>query len=275
MHAHFPTRHLALVSTLSLAASIAGCSADSSTTPDTTPGAVTFSVASSSAATPAASRSPLSPSRTVIASGTSLIIALGSDTLQLDTVNVVFARVRLRKLNDTACGDDGHDDAADQNCAVLKEGPILVSLPLTAGAKTVFGVPAPSGTYTGIALWTHRPKRADSGPNQQEFLAAHPDYEGTSIRVFGKFNGVAFTWRGDPEVKIEQAFVPPLTVSDVSGLQLTLKIDLASWFASSTNTLLDPRTTSYPQIALNIKNSFKAFEDKQHNGHDDHEGGTH
>jgi hypothetical protein len=272
MHAHFPTRRLALVSTLSLAASIVGCSADSSTTPDNTPGAVTFSVASSSAATSSASRSPLGASRDVIASGTSLVITRGTDTLQIDSVNVVFARVLLRKLNDTACGDADHDDAADHDCAELKSGPILVSLPLTAGAKSVFSVPAPSGTYTGIALWTHRPKRSDSGPNQQEFLAAHPDYEGTSIRVFGKYNGVSFTWRGDPEVKIEQAFVPPLIVSDASPLQLTLKIDLASWFMSSTNTLLDPRTTSYPQIALNIKNSFKAFEDKQHTGHDDHEG---
>lgn len=201
----------------------------------------------------------------------SLVVASGSDALQIDSVNVVFARVVLYRSSGAACGTDGHDDAQDQDCAELKSGPILVSLPLSAGAQTLFNVPASVGTYTGMKLRTHKPKRADSGPNTQAFLAAHPEYESRSIRVVGKFRGAPFVWTGDPEAQLEQSFVPPLSVTDVSGLNLTLKIDVASWFKAANGALLDPRTTSYPQIANNIKQSFKAFEDKNHAGRDDHE----
>jgi hypothetical protein len=201
----------------------------------------------------------------------SLVVASGTDTLQIDSVNVVFARIVLRQASGVGCGEDGHDDHADRDCAELKAGPVLVSLPLTAGAQTLFSVPAPTGTYTGMKLRTHKPNRADSGPNTQAFLAQHPEYENRSIRVVGKFRGTAFVWTGDPEAKLEQSFVPPLSVTDASGLSLTLKIDVASWFKAQDGTLLDPRTTSYPQIANNIKQSFRTFEDKAHTGHDDHE----
>jgi hypothetical protein len=265
---HAPSfRGLTSASALATIAAIAGCSADSSMRPDNTPGAVTFSVASSPASSTA------SASRSVTPSGSSLVIARGGDTLQLDSVNVVFARVVLRQAADTSCGGESHDDAVDHECAELKSGPILVSLPLVAGAQTVFSVPAPTGTYTGLSLSTHKPKRGDSGSNVQAFLAAHPEYENTSIRVVGKFRGVAFTWRGDPEAKLDEEFSPPLAVTAASGLSITLRVDVASWFTSPTGGLLDPQQTSYPTIARNIKNSFKAFEDEKHSGNDDHDTG--
>ncbi|MEP6990436.1 MAG: hypothetical protein ABJA80_05845 [bacterium] len=260
MHAS-SLRHL---SVLVLSASVAACAADT-TIPSDAPGAVTFSVASSPATVSAASLSSTS-----LGTSTSLVVGRGKDTLQLDSVNVVFSRVVLHRAGGTSCGDAGHDDSGDHDCAELKAGPILVSLPLTAGAQTVFSVSAPAGSYTGMKLWTHRPNRADSGPNTQAFLAAHPDYEGTSIRVYGKFNGAAFTWRGDPEAEIEQTFTPPLAVTGTAGLSLTLKIDVATWFQSDTGALLNPATTYYPQIANAIKASFRAFEDKSHTGNDDH-----
>ncbi|HEY2064971.1 MAG TPA: hypothetical protein VGG84_03360 [Gemmatimonadaceae bacterium] len=257
---------------LTVAGTVAACSADRLTNL-AAPGAVTLSIATSAAS--AASHSSSAASFDVAAGSTSLVVTSGNDTLQIDSVNVVFARVVLYQAAGTACGTDGHDDAADHDCAELKSGPVLLSLPLAAGAQTLFDVPAPVGTYSGVKLRTHKPNRADSGPNTQAFLAAHPEYENRSIRVVGKFRGASFVWQGDPEAQLEQSFAPPLSVTDVAGLNLTLKIDVASWFKAADGTLLDPRTTSYPQIANNIKQSFKAFEDKNHTGHDDHEpGGT-
>ena len=268
MYATSAVRRTTALSLIIIAGTLAACSGDTLLTP-AGDGAVTFSIATRAASPVSASRS--GASFDVAAAPTSLVVVSGNDTLQIDSVNVVFARVVLHAASGTACGDDGHDDAADHDCAELKSGPILVSLPLSAGAQTLFNVPAPVGTYTGMKLRTHKPNRADSGPNTQAFLAAHPEYENRSIRVVGKFRGVPFVWQGDPEAQYEQAFVPPLSVSDVSGLNLTLKIDVASWFTAAGGALLDPRTTSYPQIANNIKQSFKTFEDKDHGGDDDHQ----
>jgi hypothetical protein len=268
MYANSTARRFTALILLTGAATLAACSGDKLTTP-AAPGAVTFSIATSAA--PLASHSLSSTSFGVAPAAGSLIVASGNDTLQLDSVNVVFTRVVLRQASGTACGDDGHDDAADHDCAELKSGPILVSLPLSAGAQTLFNVAAPVGTYTGMKLRTHKPNRADSGPNTQAFLALHPEYENRSIRVVGKFRGTPFVWQGDPEAQLEQTFAPPLSVVDASGLNLTLKIDVASWFTAPGGALLDPRTTSYPQIANNIKQSFRTFEDKNHTGHDDHQ----
>jgi hypothetical protein len=254
---------------LTIAGALAACSGDTLTTPGAAPAPVTVSF-STSAASPAL-HSLSSASFDVAPASGPLVVTSGNDTLQIDSVNVVFTRVVLYRVAGAACGTDGHDDASDQDCAELKSGPILVSLPLTAGAQTLFSVPAPVGTYTGMKVRTHKPNRADSGPNVQTFLAQHPEYENRSIRVVGKFRGAPFVWAGDPEAQLEQSFVPPLAVTETSGLDLTLKIDVTSWFKSQSGALLDPRTTSYPQIANNIKQSFKAFEDKTHTGRDDHQ----
>jgi hypothetical protein len=267
MYANSTTRRFTAFALLIIAGTLAACSADMLTTP-TASGPVTFSIATS-AASPA-SLSMSGASFDVTPASGPLVVVSGNDTLQLDSVNVVFTRVVLYQAAGTACGSDGHEDTADHDCAELKAGPILVSLPLSAGAQTLFNVPVPVGTYTGMKLRTHKPNRADSGPNIQAFLAQHPEYENRSIRVVGKFRGAPFVWTGDPEAQLEQAFVPPLSVTGASGLDLTLKIDVASWFTAAGGALLDPRTTSYPQIANNIKQSFKAFEDRNHTGHDDH-----
>jgi hypothetical protein len=270
MYANSTARRLAVLTPLFVAGTIAACSGDMLTTP-TAPGAVTFSVATRASSSASLSRSSASFEVAPAPAPTSLVVASGNDTLQIDSVNVVFAHVVLHRASGTACGEDGHDDTADQDCAELKAGPILVSLPLAAGTQTLFNVSVPAGTYTGMKLRTHKPNRADSGPNTQAFLAQHPEYENRSIRVVGKFRGAPFVWQGDPEAQLEQSFVPPLSVTGVSGLNLTLKIDVASWFTAPGGALLDPRTTSYPQIASNIQLSFKTFEDRNHTGNDDHQ----
>jgi hypothetical protein len=268
MYATSAVRRTTALSLIIIAGTLAACSGDTLLTP-AGDGAVTFSIATRAASPVSASLS--GASFDVAAAPTSLVVVSGNDTLQIDSVNVVFARVVLHAASGTACGDDGHDDAADHDCAELKAGPILVSLPLTAGAQTLFNVPVPVGTYTGMKLRTHKPNRADSGPSTQAFLAAHPEYENKSIRVVGKFRGVPFVWTGDPEAKYEQEFVPPLSVADASGLNLTLKIDVSKWFTTAGGALLNPGTTAYWQIAENIKQSFRTFEDSDHHGDDDHQ----
>ena len=122
-----------------------------------------------------------------------------------------------------------------------------------------------------FAVRIHKPNRADSGPNVATFLAANPTWENVSIRVDGTFNGIAVHWSHDPVVQLTHTFNPPLVI-DANGSNFTLKIDIASWLKSTTRAWIDPNAktnTQYPQIALNVKNSFKVFKDDSKKGHDD------
>jgi hypothetical protein len=275
MNAKSLSRRLAALSLLSVAVGVVACSADSLVNPDAAR-PVTLSIATRAATPLAAMKLPngLSLDVTSGANG-GIVVTNGGNTLEIDSVKVVFARVVLYKATDTACGDDEHNDAADAQCTELKSGPILVDFPLTPGAQTLFSVPAPLGTYAGMKLHVHNPSLGLSGPDVQAFVAAHPEFANKSIRVVGKFNGADFVWTGDPVALMEQAFVPPLEVSDANGLSLTLKVDVASWFTNAeTGALLDPHTTYYPTIAANIAHSFHTFQDEDHHGDDDHQPGT-
>ncbi len=204
-----------------------------------------------------------------------LVIVVGNDTLRIDSVRVVLAQVSLGRAADTACGTAGHDDSGDSTCSNLDSGPFIVKLPLTAGALSLFDIPIPKGTYTSFSVRVHKPNRADSGPNTAAFLAANPTWENVSMRVDGAFNGVAVHWSHDPTVQLTHTFSPPLVIDATTGSNFTLKIDVASWFKATNGSLIDPNSKTnalYPQIANNVKNSFKAFKDDNKKGHDDGNG---
>jgi hypothetical protein len=202
----------------------------------------------------------------------SLVIASGTDTLAVDSVRMVLAQVVLRQVADTSCGKDGHNDAADATCANLSTGPFIVKLPLTAGALSLFDIPIPKGTYTGIRVRVHNPRFGDVGPNVATFLAAHPEWVGKSIMVDGTFNGVAFHWSHDPPAQLEHVFNPPIVVNDATVFNFTLQIDVGTWFVAATGKLIPPNAPTnalYPQIAANVAKSFHVFKDDKKNGHND------
>ena len=261
MNQRFLLSHRTLI-TAAAAVAVIGCgdtAAPSATTPP-----VSFSVSTSEAI-------GVSPNRASFATTNApLVIGVGKDTLVIDSVRVVLAQVTLARLADEACGTAGHDDSNDASCSNLSTGPTIVKLPLTAGALSLFDIPVPAGTYTKFSVRVHKPSSGDVGPNVAAFLAANPTWTNISIRVDGAFNGVAVHWSHDPVVQLTHAFTPPLVISAASNF--TLKIDVASWFKSTTGALIDPNAKTnafYPQIANNVKVSFKVFKDDALKGHDD------
>jgi hypothetical protein len=244
-----------------------GC--DSLTSPGENTSAVSFSVSTSAQAGAALRALRAGPSIASAADG-SLIVASGSDTLIIDSVRVVLAQVSLARSGDAACGNADNNDAADTSCTSLMTGPFIAKLPLTAGALSLFDLPVPQGSYTKFAVRVHKPNRADSGPNVQAFLDAHPDWENKSIKVDGSFNGVAVHWSHDPVAQLEHEFDPPLVVNDASNF--TLQIDVASWFMANGGGLIDPNdhlNAQYPQVAAHVMTSFSVFRDDNENGHND------
>jgi len=76
------------------------------------------------------------------------------------------------------------------------------------------------------------------------------------------------------DAEIAAAFNPPVTVGTGTS-NLTIDVDLASWFKDATGAVIDPTNPANAgAIEENIQRSFRAFEDDNHDGTDDHAGGS-
>jgi len=195
-------------------------------------------------------------------------IGLGNDTIVLTQVQMVLRRIELERVSGTVCDSL----IADDDCEELKAGPVLLDLPLGAGAARNFSVAIDTGSYGKIKFEIHKPESS----NDAVFLAQNPGFEGVSVRVTGTYNGTAFTFTSDLDVEQEHELVPPISVTDSTGANLTLFVDLGSWFANAGNTgLIDPATANKGgaaegEVKSNIEASLNAFEDDDHDGGDDH-----
>ena len=172
-----------------------------------------------------------------------------------------------------ASSDTAESESADDDCNELKLGPFLIALPLdSSGALQQFSVTVDTGTYSRVKFQIHKPE----GANDAAFLAAHPEYAGVSIRVAGRWNGTPFIFTTGVTDVQEVRFNPPLVVGDAP-TSFTLFVDLSGWFRAVDGSLIDPATAgdggaNATVVHQNIVRSFHAFEDGDHDGHDDHEG---
>lgn len=261
-----------VIPALALAVAAVGC-ADGTAPATRQPVSVSFSTASTTTATtPTASRIGAVPDR-------ALNDVAGSDALVITKAQLVVARMELVRAGATCTSDDaaGDDDnhGDDHDCAELEVAPQVVDLPVNGTMVDALNVALPAGTYSALEAKV-RPIRASSGRGHGSatFLAAHPELDGVSVLVQGTFNGQPFAFTSDVATGVEQRFDPPLDVSDAP-LNVTVNVDLASWFASGATGLIDPRTAGPGTdnariVAANIKRSFRAFRDDDHDGHDDH-----
>lgn len=264
-----------IATSLCLGAALTACAADS-TSPAASgrqPMTVSFSTAATSG--PSASVAGLGGSTR------SITATSGTDVLIITKAQLVLARVELQQVGATCtsaatAGDDNHGD--ENKCAELELAPTVVDLPVGTAVAAALNVTVPAGTYSALEAKI-RPVNANQehdGAGSAAFLSAHPELAGVSVRVEGTFNGTAFTYTGAPRAELESVFNPPMAVTD-KGANITVHADLATWFKTSSGTLIDPTTanaggTNASLVAANIQKSFRAFRDDNHDGHDDHAG---
>lgn len=248
------TRSLSLASLLALG-SLAGCS-------DSTAGTGGARSMSLSFATV--------PSRSASASIASLSLGASAGTLVITKAQLVLSKSELHRSG-ASCTSSHESD--DHDCPELKLGPMLVDLPLDTTAKGVLVVDLPAGTYTQFEA------KIDAVMNETEgvpaasaaFLAANPTFRGVSVRVEGTYDGQPFVYSSATEGELEITFSPPLVV-DGSASNVTVNVDLSSWFRRSDGSAIDPRTATAGSATKeivddNIKRSFDVFEDDDRDGH--------
>jgi len=189
-------------------------------------------------------------------------ITNGGHTLDLTQVTLTIARAELKRATNNVCREDeGDDDANDddhegtsttmEDCAEVKVGPAAVDLPLTGGMITVPSNAIPAGTFRELELRV------------------------SSVRLKGTFDTKPFDVTLPVNVRREVEFATPLVVTDGTPTSITVNVPVNTWLVNPNGTLVDPTTIlASPSLLAIIKSriaaSFRAFEDEDHDGKDDH-----
>jgi hypothetical protein len=228
---------------------VIGAACSSTSSPNSRPVSVSFS--SQSAATVGAALGDVT-------------VTAGTNTLVITKAQVVIRRIKLEQAVTATCADD---DSTGDDCAETSIGPVLVDLPLTTTTVSSISASIPDGTYRKIDFRIHKP---GGDANDLAFVAANPTFANISIRVEGTFNGTAFVFTSALSEKEELEFNPPIVV-DATNKNITVQIDLSTWFKSGT-TVINPTTANVGQVnenlvRANIRASLRVLEDDDKNGH--------
>jgi hypothetical protein len=213
----------------------------------------------------------------------------GTNTLVVDTAQMVLRDIKFHMVETAVCSDSSesadttghhgggdnvqmsHDqDGNDNDCDELRIGPYLLDMPLDAGPARSFTIDLPAGTYREVKYKVHKANMTDDAT----FLATHPEFDQRSVRVVGTYNGIPYVFTSDVSAEQEAGFNPPLAVDGTTATDLTLFVDLSSWFLVN-GALVDPALANdqeplASQVKNNIKASIRAFEDDNQDGEDDH-----
>lgn len=247
---------------LAALAPVAAACGDSPAGPGDGQSAVTLSVVAGAPAAPTLSMS--SPA------SFDLVYNDGTNDLTITSIQLVMREIELELQNDDACDD--HVSGVEDSCEEFETGPQLVAIPVDGSVASVDVAGVAPGTYDEIQFKVHKP---ESDPGDDAFLLAHPEFAGISVRVTGSYNGSDFEFVSDLSNEIEQELSDPLVVDGTGTANLTLALDVESWFRDpATGDFIDPATASTGQpneslVEENIKNSFEAFEDHDHDGEPD------
>jgi hypothetical protein len=253
---------------------LAGC--ESLGTDPSTGAQLSLSLSGSAAVTPSASTQPSAPSFSVVP-----VTDAGGRSIDITAVQLVLRDVELKRDREDACHEGGDDDS----CERFNAGAKLVTLPLTGGLVTPFTEAIAPGTYDQLRVKIGQPEEENG--ERAAFYAANPTWpQKATVRVTGTYtSGTGATAQPfdvylGVNAKVEQELDPPVVVdgtTDPQSLNLTLAVDVSSWFENAAGSLIDPRSISTSPSLLaavenNVRRSFRALRDDDRNGGDDNRG---
>jgi hypothetical protein len=194
-------------------------------------------------------------------------IDLGGHSLVIDEVQLVLRKVTLHRQGGTDdCTDLTEEDEEtpagdandnDESCSLLKLGPVLVTLPLDGTSAPLFSIDAEPGTFQRMMFQLHKPSNANG---DAALLIDHHEFAGSSVLVGGTFDGVPFSYATDLTVVEHLTLSPPLVVVAEGTSDLTLEIDVSTWFIDQAGTgLIDPAAALGPgQLDARIRQNMRA-----------------
>lgn len=190
-------------------------------------------------------------------------LAVGTNSeLVLKKAQVVLQGIELSHDDGPNCNGTG-----EFQCENLDQSPLLIDIPLTTGVITQLTVPVPVGTYERLDAKIGVPESGDA--SVATFLAAHPEFKDKSVIVEGIYKGNPFVYTAAVDATLELRFNPPLEVTSTPK-NITVDVDVASWFKDSSGAALDPTLPANAAlIAANIRSSFHAVEDDNKDGQSD------
>lgn len=205
--------------------------------------------------------------------GDSTLVVRGNDTLIIRSVDIVLREIELKRLDQALnCPDSSRSDDA---CEEFTVGIQLVSLPLGNSTDKVLAVDVGPGLYDEVEFGIHKPDDITDAA----FIAGHPLFSGVSIRVTGTFSQggtrSVFTFITDLNEDQEILLNPPLDVTAAATVNLTIRLDVATWFLSAGGTgVVNPTTANngganQNLVRNNIEQSIDAFHDDDSDGLDD------
>ena len=202
--------------------------------------------------TPAASPSSDPPAGSTV---TSLTVSAAQVTVREVELAPVGTTCVAEQADAAAAGSTASDDGSNEehdDCEELELGPLTVDLPLDATTQLVLDALVPAGTYRAV----------EAKLNAVNVSGSFMDAGGTH----------SFTFTSNAEAEIEMEFATPITVGPGTS-NFTVSVDVASWFKDASGAFLDPNDPANAEtINANIRHSFRAFADEDHDGvDDDHE----
>jgi len=245
-------RVLLAASAAGIATGAVACS--NSTAPSGQPMTLSFSSRSPVASASVGSQSP----------SYSITVASGANTVVITKAQLVVRKIELKSVSGASCPEtDQHGDS----CEELQFGPTLVDLPLTAGTSSPLSVNVPAGQYRELELQVHKP---GGDARDVAFKAGNPTFANISVRVEGTFNGTPFVYTSTLDQELEMEFSPALTVGTTGG-NITIQVDVATWFRSAGGAVVDPATANVggvneSAVREQIKRSIRAVEDNDRDG---------
>jgi hypothetical protein len=193
-------------------------------------------------------------------------ISDGVNTLDITTVRVVLKGIEVKKAE----VDDCSVEPEPAGCESFRSGPVLVDVPVDGTTNQDVAMNIPAGTYDEVKFEIHEVTGSDGS-----FLTANPTMSGKSITAVGTYNGNPFTFETNLSQEQVFALIPNLVVTDGdAATNVTIRFDVSGWFLDSPGgNLFNPATASTggPNESIaeeNIKNSIKAFEDRDKDGDD-------
>lgn len=183
-------------------------------------------------------------------------IVKGKDTLNFTQITVTLSRVELKRASTDVCADDDddHGDRGDKgpgNCAEVRIGAASFDLPVDGSMVTLPADALPAGTFREFELRV------------------------AFVRLKGTFDSKPFDVTIAANTKTEIEFATPLVVTAGAPTIITVNVNAGTWLTNADGTLVDPtKISTTPSLLSAIKTriaaSLRAFEDRDHDGRDDH-----